>query len=83
MKKRREEKRGYPIIISKCTVKWSIIRAVQAKPGFLKTWVEFQISGKTWVPCFGKTWVLDERQGVTRKMGWKSCTPRKTQMAYF
>ena len=27
---RREEERGYPIIISKCTVKWSIIRAVQA-----------------------------------------------------
>ena len=57
MKKRREEKRGYPIIISKCTVKWSIIRAVQAKPGFLKKWIEFQIRGKTWVPCFGKTWV--------------------------
>ena len=50
MKKRREEKRGYSIIISKCTVKWSIIRAVQAKPGFLKTWIEFQIRGKTWVP---------------------------------
>ena len=50
MKKRREAKRGYSTIISKCTVKWSIIRAVQAKPGFLKTWVEFQIRGKTWVP---------------------------------
>ena len=24
---------------------------------FLKTWIEFQIRGKTWVPCFGKTWV--------------------------
>ena len=45
------------IIISKCTVKWYIIRTVQAKSVFLKIWVEFQIGGKLWVPCFGKTWV--------------------------
>ena len=29
------------IIISKCTVKWYIIRTVQAKYVFLKIWVEF------------------------------------------
>ena len=45
------------IIISKCTVKWYIICTVQGKYVFLKIWVEFQISGKLWLPCFGKTWV--------------------------
>ena len=42
------------IIISKCTVKWYIIRKVQAKSVFLKIWVEFWIGRKLWVPCFGK-----------------------------
>ena len=45
------------IIISKYTVKWYIIRTVQAKSVFLKIWVEFQIGRKLWVPCFRKTWV--------------------------
>ena len=70
-------KRKSTIIISKFMVKWYIIRTVQAKSVLLKIQVEFQIGGKLWVPCFGKTWVprsihlisLGHRQAVGQRSG--------------